>query len=151
MKKTLLVLSGFAFMIVISLAFTGKDDPIYKNLKVLPKNTTKEQMDSVMHHFSASLGVRCNYCHVRNEETKKWDFAADDNKHKLVARNMMVMTDKINDKYFNVTSGKKNLNAQLMVTCYTCHHGATDPATKPEMNHNEQRPQQNRTDSTRKQ
>ena len=79
------------------------------------------------------------------------DFAADDNKHKLVARNMMVMTNKINDKYFDVTGGKKNINAQLMVTCYTCHHGGTEPATQPVMNHNEQRPQQNRPDSTRKQ
>ena len=128
MKKTLFVLTAFTLMILVSFAFTGKDDPIYKNLKILPKNTTKEQMDSVMHHFSASLGVRCNYCHIRNEETKKWDFASDENKHKLVARNMMVMTDKINDKYFDVTGGKKNLNAQLMVTCYTCHGGKEHPA-----------------------
>jgi hypothetical protein len=149
MKKTLLVVTGFIFLIAVSLAFTGKDDPLYKNLKVLPKNITKEEMDSVMHHFSLSLGVRCNYCHIRNDETKKWDFASDENKHKLVARNMMVMTDKINDKYFNLAGGKRDLHTQLMVTCYTCHHGATDPATKPEM-HMEQRPQ-NRPDSTRKQ
>lgn len=151
MKKTFLVLATFIFLILISFAFTSKDEPLYKNLKVLPKNITKEQMDSVMHHFTASLNVKCNFCHMRNEETKKWDFAADDNKHKLVARNMMKMMDKINDKYFDVTGGKKNLNAQLMVTCYTCHHGATNPATKPmAMAHNEQR-QQNRPDSTRKQ
>jgi 5-methylcytosine-specific restriction endonuclease McrA len=150
MKKTFLVLAAFVLLITVSFSFTSKDDPLYKNLKVLPKNITKEQMDSVMHHFSLSLGVRCNYCHMRNDETKKWDFASDENKHKLVARNMMEMTDKINDKFFNVTGGKKNLNAQLMVTCFTCHHGSTDPATQPVMAHNEQKPP-NKTDSTRKQ
>ena len=131
MKKTFAVILGFAAIITLSLAFTKKEDPVYKNLKILPKNITKEQLDSVMHHFTASLSVKCNFCHVRNEEAKTWDFASDDNKHKLVAREMMKMTDKINDKYFDVTGSKKNkLDAQLMVTCYTCHHGNTDPATK---------------------
>src|SRR3954469_23772051 len=99
MKKSFLVTLGLVGMIAVSLAFT-KQDPQYKNLKILPKNITKEQMDSVMHHFSLSLGVKCNFCHMRNEETKTWDFASDENKHKLVARDMMKMTNKLNDKYF---------------------------------------------------
>lgn len=134
-------MAGFVGMIGLSLAFTQKEDPIYKNLKVLPKHITKEQMDSVMHHFTASLNVKCAFCHVRNEEAKTWDFASDDNKHKLVARDMMKMTDKINGKYFNVTGGKKNLNAQLMVTCYTCHHGSSEPATKAPRPQVQPRPQ----------
>ena len=148
MKKSFFVIAGFIGMIGLSLAFTPKEDPVYKNLKILPKKISKEQLDSVMHHFSASLGVRCNYCHVRNEETKTWDFASDDNKHKLVARDMMKMMDKINDKYFDVTGGKKNLNAQLMVTCYTCHHGSNEPATKAPRPQQQARPQ---GDSTRRQ
>jgi hypothetical protein len=96
MKKTFLVTLAFAGMIALSLAFTKEEEPIYKNLKILPKNISKEQLDSVMHHFTASLNVKCNFCHVRNEEAKSWDFASDDNKHKLVAREMMKMTDKIN-------------------------------------------------------
>jgi len=147
MKKSLFVTLGFVGMIGLSLAFTKQDDPIYKNLKVLPKDISKEQLDSVMHHFTASLNVRCNFCHVRNEEAKTWDFASDDNKHKLVARDMMKMMDKINDKYFDVSGAKKDLNAKLMVTCYTCHHGATDPATKPPKPQQQQRSQQ---DSTRR-
>lgn len=140
MKKSFFVTLALAGMVTISLAFT-KDDPIYKNLKILPKNITKQQMDSVMHHFSASLSVRCNFCHVRNDSTKTWDFASDDIKHKLIARDMMKMTDKINDKYFDLTGGKKDLNTQLMVTCYTCHHGSTEPATRaPVRERTEQRP-----------
>jgi hypothetical protein len=148
MKRTLLAVTGFVLMISVSLAFT-KEDPIYKNLKVLPKNITREQMDSVMHHFAASLSVRCNFCHVRNDSTGKTDFASDANPHKNKAREMMKMMDKINDKYFDVTGGKKNINTQLMVTCYTCHHGNTDPATQPPMR--EKRPEPKpETDSTKK-
>jgi len=125
MRKSALITVLFAAMIVASLAFTS-DEPRYQNLKVLPKNITKKQLDSVMHEFTGSLGVKCNYCHQFNEETKKMDFASDANKHKLVARNMMKMTAKINKKYFDV-AGKKSLDAKLMVGCYTCHHGQEEP------------------------
>jgi hypothetical protein len=130
MKKTFLVTLGFAALIGSSLAFTGAgDDPVYKNLKILPKNITKPQMDSVMKSFTVALGVKCNFCHVRNEEANTWDFPSDANKHKLIAREMMKMTTKINDKYFDVAGGSKNLNAALMVTCYTCHNGRKEPLT----------------------
>ena len=147
MKKTYLFMLSFSAFILLSLAFTNEDDSLYKNLKVLPKNITKEQMDSVMHHFTASLNVKCNFCHVKREGEAHPDFASDDNKHKLVAREMMKMTDKINDKYFNISGGKKNLDAKLMVTCYTCHHGATDPATKAPKP--EPQPQRSSSDSTK--
>jgi hypothetical protein len=147
MKRSLFITLGLVAMVTVSLAFT-KDEPKYKNLKILPKNITKEQMDSVMHHFSLSLGVRCNFCHMRNDSTKTWDFASDENKHKLTAREMMRMTDKINDKFFDLSGAKRNLSTQLMVTCYTCHHGATEPTTKAPMpERQEQRPP---ADSVRK-
>ena len=44
MKRSLVITGCFSFMILLSLAFTS-DEPRFKNLKVLPKNTTKEQMD----------------------------------------------------------------------------------------------------------
>ena len=129
MRKSFLVTVLFAALVVMSMAFTA-DEPQYKNLKVLPKKITKPQMDSVMHHFTASLGVKCNFCHQFNAETKKMDFASDENKHKLTARSMMKMTAKINKKYFDV-SGKQSLDAKLLVTCYTCHHGQEDPSVNP--------------------
>jgi Photosynthetic reaction centre cytochrome C subunit len=149
MKKPFFVILGFILVISVSLAFT-KDDPAYKNLKILPKHITKQQMDSVMHHFCASLSVRCNFCHVRNDSTKIWDFASDANPHKAKAREMMKMTDKINDKYFDVTGGKKTITTPLMVTCYTCHHGSTGPAIQPLMQERrqEQRPPADSTQKT---
>src|SRR6476619_1022600 len=146
MNKSLFVIIGLVGIISISLSFTPRDEHTYKNLKVLPKNTNKDQLDSVMHHFTGSLGVKCTYCHVRNEEAKTWDFASDEIKHKLAAREMMKMMEKINDKYFDVTGSKHDLNARLMVTCYTCHHGSTEPATKT---HKREEPPRRDTDSTR--
>ena len=149
MKRTLSVALGLICFVAASFAFTTHgDEPKYKNLKILPKDITEEQMDSVMHHFSASLGVRCNFCHMRNETTGQWDMASDENKHKLAAREMMKMTNALNDKYFPIGGKAKELSTQLMVSCYTCHHGATEPATKaPRMERPQQRPA---SDSTRR-
>jgi hypothetical protein len=125
MRRSLVITALFAAMVVTSLAFTS-DDPQYKNLKILPKNITKQQMDSVMRHFTAALGVKCNFCHQYNEQTKSMDWASDANEHKGISRQMMTMTAKINSKYFDVNS-KKNLNAKLEVSCYTCHNGKAHP------------------------
>jgi hypothetical protein len=131
MRRSLLVIIVLACLVMISLAFTKREDP-FKNLKVLPKNITKDQLDSVMKHFSVSLNVGCDFCHVENKEGTDMDFAADDNKHKLIARDMLEMTYAINDKYFDFTGAKRDINSQLMITCYTCHNGSKMPATHPE-------------------
>jgi hypothetical protein len=128
MKRSMLIILSCAAFIFASLAFT-KDEHRYKNLKVLPKDITEKEMDSVMHHFTASLNVKCTFCHIKREGEEHPDFASDENKHKLVARDMIRMTNKINKKYFNLASDMRK--ASLMVTCYTCHHGSSEPATKP--------------------
>lgn len=130
MKKSLLVVLCLASLVSMSFMVT-KDEPRFKNLKVLPKNTNKQQLDSVMKNFTVALGVKCNFCHVRlNDEQKNWDFASDDNKHKNMAREMMRMTAKINKKFFDVKMNK-GLETQLSVTCYTCHGGKAEPSTLP--------------------
>ena len=126
MKKTVTVTICFVALIMMSFAIT-KDEPQYKNLKVLPKSTTKQQMDSVMKHFTSALGVKCNFCHVFNQEQKSMDFASDANEHKEAARNMMKLTTKLNKKYFDVKDSK-SLTSKLEVTCYTCHNGKSHPA-----------------------
>jgi hypothetical protein len=131
MKKSFLLLSAFTGMIAVSLAFTNAEEPHYKNLKVLPKNTNKEQMDVVMKHFTASLGIKCNYCHVFNQEQKAMDFASDANEHKGTARQMMKMTQKINKKYFKWEGGFTAMKDKLDVTCNTCHNGKKEPSSWP--------------------
>jgi len=130
MRKTWIITACFVALVCMSFAVT-KDEPTFKNLKVLPKKTTKAEMDSVMKHFTLSLGVKCNFCHVRSADNKEWDFPSDANKHKLVARQMMTMTKKINKKYFHVTENK-GAETALMVTCQTCHNGKAEPSVKPQ-------------------
>ena len=89
-------------------------------------------MDSVMHHFTNSMGKKCNFCHVYNQEEKKMDFVSDAKEEKATAREMWKMTAKLNKKYFDVKDSK-NLDAKLEVTCFTCHHGSDHPETKPPM------------------
>jgi hypothetical protein len=151
MKKIVLVTLSFLSIVALSCAVTqmkstGPANPQYKNLKILPQDITHEQMDSVMHHFTGALNVKCNFCHVRNEEKKEMDWAADDNKHKLVARQMMTMTNELNKKYFSHTGSSITLTSALAVSCFTCHHGATDPAINPpKQERPQQRPQQDTT------
>ena len=144
MKRILSVIVCFIALILMSFA-VKKDEPTYKNLKVLPKNTNKKQMDSVMHHFASSLGVRCNYCHQYNAEQKAMDFASDANEKKGVARDMLKMMQKLNKKYFHINDSK-NLTAKLEITCYSCHNGKANPATQPPPP-----PPRPQTDSARKQ
>ena len=127
MKRPFLLTLALAGIVFVSLAFTR---PVsrYKNLKVLPQDITEKQLDSVMHHFNNSLGVKCGFCHVR-QENKEWDHASDANKHKLIAREMLEMTYAINDKYFDYTGSRRTITTQLMVTCYSCHNGKKMPET----------------------
>jgi Photosynthetic reaction centre cytochrome C subunit len=129
MKKIFTVAIFFVTLVMMSFIINKEAPPGFKNLKVLSKNTTKEEMDSLMHHFANSLGQKCGFCHVFNEEQKKMDFASDAKKEKGTAREMWLMTAKLNKKYFDIKDSKR-FDAQLEVTCFTCHRGAKHPETK---------------------
>ncbi len=73
---------------------------MYMNLQILPEDISKHDLDSVMHHFSQSLGVKCNFCHVWNNDSKKMDFATDEKPEKKIARKMMLMAIDLNKNYF---------------------------------------------------
>ena len=111
-------------------AFTPKnyaDEGPKHNFKVLPKNTTYEQLEAIMKGFNAALGVRCDHCHApKADGTPGLDFASDAKPQKEWARSMMKMTAKINKKFFHVDV--KNLDGKTpAVTCDTCHNGSTHP------------------------
>jgi hypothetical protein len=101
------------------------DDHGFKNLKVLPKHITHEQLESTMHDWSHALGVHCNFCHARTADGKM-DFASDEKPEKNMARDMYKMAAKINDKYFE---GKKDSIGMVVgdIKCYTCHRGSPHP------------------------
>ena len=134
MRKSVLVLLSLVTCITFLVSFMKPKESVYKNLKVLPKDISKGDMDSVMKHFTQSLGVKCNFCHVRlNNEKKDWDFANDSLENKRTARYMVGMTKKINKKFFK--DDIKNINMPQMneITCYSCHNGREHPAKKPRM------------------
>ncbi len=98
-----------------------------QNLKVLPKNITKDEIDEVMDGFKVALGVKCGFCHAsRADDPKKLDFASDEKPEKLMARKMMKMTAKINKKYFHEPGMD---GAMLAISCNTCHNGKEKPQT----------------------
>jgi hypothetical protein len=126
-KKILFIaclLSGVVVLASMTLIQQEREEPKPTNLKVLPKNISHKDLERVMGNWAQALGVRCNFCHARNDETKKTDFASDAKPEKLMARKMYLMAGKINRKYFKADK-KDSLDmlALSSVNCYTCHHG----------------------------
>jgi len=103
-----------------------RQEPKLVNLKVFPKNIPFRVLDHTMDVWSASLGVHCNFCHVRNEQTNKMDFASDAKPEKKIARQMLRMTLDMNKIYFKIDSPMVG-TANIAVTCNTCHRGDTFP------------------------
>ncbi|HYL63147.1 MAG TPA: c-type cytochrome [Candidatus Methylomirabilis sp.] len=101
----------------------------FKNLKVL-KNVPADEIIPAMQFITASLGVECDYCHVR--EGQKLEPEKDDKKTKQTARKMMEMMFAIN---------KDNFEGHRNVTCYSCHRGAADPVGTPIISDEEPKPE----------
>src|SRR5262249_14963681 len=85
----------------------------YKNIQVL-KDIPNTQLIPTMRFISAALGVECEFCHMGDRSV--------DTPNKNTARKMMLMMTSINNTSFN---GRMN------VTCYTCHHGNSNPVGTP--------------------
>lgn len=124
MRRKMLVLS--TVIIVIAFFSTSFDqERKYKNLKVLDKNISEDDMQLIMKEYRTALGVKCNFCHARSKtDSTKMDFASDDNEHKHISREMMRMTNRINKKYFKEAKGQA-------VRCFTCHNGRKEPKDPP--------------------
>jgi photosynthetic reaction center cytochrome c subunit len=104
----------------------------FKNIKVL-KGVPADQIRPSMQFITASLGVECEYCHVRGD--RGLDFEKDDKKTKVTARKMMEMMFAIN---------KENFEGHRDVTCYSCHRGAADPVATPVITDEEPKPEAER-------
>ena len=113
--------------VVLGIAATRPDDG-FKNLKILNKDISHDDLNKVMHSFNDALGVKCDFCHAPSkEDDKHLDFASDENPEKSIARKMLKMTNKINKKFFHAKSKIGDADAVLEVHCVTCHHGEPHP------------------------
>jgi hypothetical protein len=128
-----MVMATAAVLIICAGTFTSfkKDDKgiTYGNLRVLPRNTSDEQLIAAMREISKSLGVSCSYCHkeipgkTTPEGHPAHDFASDDKLQKRTARKMMRMTKGINENLDHWGHGDFE-----RVSCMTCHRGHTEPS-----------------------
>ena len=130
MQRTLLKSIALSFSIValfLIVRATKAQSPqektveqVEKNIKVLT-GMPQSQLIPVMNFFSASMGRRCNYCHVNNQG--QWDYASDAKPEKTAAREMIKLVLDINK-----TTERLKLDP---VSCYTCHRGRTSPQSIP--------------------
>jgi hypothetical protein len=137
MQRTLLKsIALFFFIVTLFLIFDNRSEvvratkapppqektveQVQKNIKVLT-GMPESQLIPVMNFFAASMGRRCNYCHVNNQG--QWDYASDAKPEKAAAREMIKLVMDINK-----TTERLKLDP---VSCYTCHRGRTSPQSIP--------------------
>lgn len=79
-----------------------------------------------MRNFTFDLGVRCQYCHVGEEgqPLDRFDFVTDQERTKVVARQMMRMVQEVNRRLDSLPGRE---TSGLQVTCNTCHRGTSRP------------------------
>lgn len=106
----------------VALAQPAQEAP--QNLKVLPKDWTREQVVNVMEAFTAALGVGCNHCHVMNQGSPP-DFASDDKEEKNKARAMMKIARDLNARL--PMDFDEPANEVTRIQCITCHRGVPEP------------------------
>ncbi len=127
-RKFFVAIFILSFLILGISATTAPPEEPKRNLKVLPKNISKEDLDKVMDGFKAALGVKCNFCHAASKDTAVHhpDFPSDEKPEKNIARKMMLMTAKINKKFFSDATNDKGEKA-YPISCITCHRGNPHP------------------------
>src|SRR6266571_4290441 len=95
-------------------------EQVQKNIKVLT-GLPQWQLIPVMNYFAASMGRRCNFCHVNNQG--QWDYPSDAKTEKNTAREMIKL----------VLDTNKTLDRLKLdpIACYTCHRGRNSPQSLP--------------------
>lgn len=125
MKKNLLYMFSFLLVGLVLMSFNnnfhtetyeGMSKDGFKNLKILPKDISKDSLMNLMEGYNKALGVKCNHCHTMDKSSDK--------KHeKEIARHMIKFTNELNVKEF-APIGDQYKNA---IECATCHRGSTKP------------------------
>jgi Photosynthetic reaction centre cytochrome C subunit len=96
------------------------------NVQVIPRTTPVMEVVGAMRNIAFGLGVRCQFCHVGEEgmPLERFDFAIDEKRTKLVARQMMGMVQEINRRLDTIPG---RTSAGIQVSCVTCHRGVSRP------------------------
>ncbi len=99
----------------------------FKNLKVFPKDISRQDLMARMQGWTRALGVKCDHCHVMGEMDK------DDKPEKEVARAMVKMMINLRQNAADFLPGER----AAKVSCWTCHRGSAKielpaPPTPPQ-------------------
>lgn len=96
------------------------------NTHVIPKATPVVEVIGAMRNFTSALGVRCQFCHLGSEGQPlgEFDFASDQKRNKVVARQMMRMVSDINRRLDTIPQRGQ---PAVPATCATCHRGVSRP------------------------
>ena len=104
--------------ITLFLSASGFAAPEHKNLQVLDKNISKDELKKTMEGFAADLGVKCVFCHVGEQYEK------DDRKQKNDARKMLRLVSEMRARksdFFKTTV------KDTAIHCAMCHRGKPQP------------------------
>jgi hypothetical protein len=124
-----MVIVALALMVATATAATTHTpgQPQYTNLKVLPKNISSHDLQSIMaDDFEDGLGVSCGFCHANAKDGHGLDFASDAKPEKEISRKMIRMTFDLNKRWLQNKHPKLG-DAALVVQCNTCHKGQPFP------------------------
>jgi len=119
----------------------GGGQPL-ENIKVLPKEWSRPQVQQLMQTFVEALGVAppagegCGHCHTVDPSAPppqpgrgpSFKFADDGKKEKDIARTMIQMTMALNA---DTLSNVGDTAVKEKVSCWSCHQGNKKPAMAP--------------------
>ncbi|MBS1551158.1 MAG: c-type cytochrome [Bacteroidetes bacterium] len=95
-------------------------DSVFSDIQIM-KGMPAGRLVNVMNKgFSKALGVGCDHCHNTN------DWASNEKKEKLIAREMMKMSGQIRTMIKDI---KEIESKEATINCMTCHRGEIVPAT----------------------
>lgn len=123
-----LVLGLYAFKDNPNLDEGYSPQPPWDNLKVLPKDISKDSLEYLMKSYTLALGVKCSHCHEPSKkDPSKLDFASDAKIEKEIARGMITMTNDINENNFKPFFPDPKPHQVYVVNCVMCHRGNANP------------------------
>lgn len=95
-------------------------EEVFKNIQLLKGIPAGRLVLMMNMGYSRALGVDCTHCHTLDQWEK------DDKTEKLIAREMVKMTNTINNEQLKNIKNLKGPNP--IINCTTCHRGQTKPA-----------------------
>lgn len=91
---------------------------VFKNVKLHKTMPVREFLTMMDEQYGRGLGMTCTNCHMDNK-----DYASDERKNKVIARQMERMQRDIDSKY--IAKVKELDDPRPKTTCVMCHRGTT--------------------------